>query len=349
MNKLQTTLDEAIKALAIDSRFPLPQRLEMIGAVSAMQDGFKESLALPDGDPGKLTPAELDLMAEDYEAIKAIMQKRSPQVSIGTLALCMTLYGLELAYAGLTAEEGGNLLDRVLPEDPSKADSGEQVLVATVPWLAHVFGGATLPQGFTSGTEGTLQAVLEESHFQPRAKMEQDTFYKQLIPYCIVIDRATNKILTYTRGKAGTEERLHDKLSMGFGGHVNPVDSLATLEQRDPLASVQSCVAREMFEEIGLYFGPGEIQPRFVGFVNNDADAVGAVHLGLVYLIEVEPRWVDFEKAEHAVVNPRWRDVNGLLSYGINHTRLEEWSKMLAEPLFGTRSRAADDGAFPRD
>jgi predicted NUDIX family phosphoesterase len=363
MNKLQTTLDEAVKALAIDTRFPLPQRLEMIGAMSAMQEGFKESLKLPEGDPGKLTPEQLDLMAEDYEAIKAIMMRREPQVSIGTLALCMTLYGLELAYSaveeGADPDELETILDNIMPGQPS-TDSGERVLVATVPWLAHVFGGASLPQGFINGSETTLAGVLEESHFQPRAKMETDTFYKQLIPYCIVLDEH-NQVLTYTRGKAGQEDRLHDKLSMAFGGHVNPLDSIDP--EFNTLNIVHSCVRREVEEELGLNILEHPIKPVFAGFVNNDADAVGAVHLGLVYLIRIRNEWVDLAKVEQAVVRPRWRPVSHLLPGGLavtfvndgagdegqNTSRLEEWSRLIVEPLFGTRKRAIDDGVFPQD
>ena len=46
---------------------------------------------------------------------------------------------------------------------------------------------------------------------------------KQVIPYGIVT--CEERVLLVRRTKGGGEARLHDKLSIGIGGHINPVDA----------------------------------------------------------------------------------------------------------------------------
>jgi predicted NUDIX family phosphoesterase len=195
--------------------------------------------------------------------------------------------------------------------------------------------------------------------------MELDPNCKQLIPYLVVIDQ-NNQVLSYTRGKAGQATDLHSKLSIGFGGHINPVDG-ATMDDPsgnsrklfNPGLTVEMCIMRELKEEIGLVLKPSNHIPKLVGYVNNDADDLGQVHFGLVYIVAVDNEQVDMTKAEDSVLEPRWRNSAGLLTGGINHIRLEEWSRMIVEPLFGTRSRhidrnlegarAMDDGPIPKE
>jgi predicted NUDIX family phosphoesterase len=78
--------------------------------------------------------------------------------------------------------------------------------------------------------------------------------------------------LTYWRGKAKGDTRLHAKFSFGFGGHVNEGDV-------SPLAAL----AREVKEEID-----GLIECIvFQGLINDDSDSIGKVHLGLLYEVHM--------------------------------------------------------------
>ena len=58
-----------------------------------------------------------------------------------------------------------------------------------------------------------------------RPECEKNYNFIQMIPYIILrdIDRETGavKYLTYKRGKKGTENKLHDKFSVGVGGHIS--------------------------------------------------------------------------------------------------------------------------------
>ena len=52
--------------------------------------------------------------------------------------------------------------------------------------------------------------------------MEEDPCFKQVIPY-LIIER-DNGILVYQGTKAG-DARLHDRMSIGVGGHINDRDN----------------------------------------------------------------------------------------------------------------------------
>src|SRR4030095_16162199 len=75
-------------------------------------------------------------------------------------------------------------------------------------------------------------ALAREGFFVERAVAERTPSWKQIIPYTLV--QCGERVLLTRRTKGGGEARLHDKHSIGIGGHINPVD----LEQgtlRNPL------------------------------------------------------------------------------------------------------------------
>ncbi len=112
-----------------------------------------------------------------------------------------------------------------------------------------------------------LAAVGTQGTFRARDETESDPSWKQVIPYLLLRDG--DRIFLMRRTKAGGDERLHDRYSIGVGGHVNPED-----------VDVMGGLKREWMEEIEAEFVP-EFKP--LGVLNDDSNAVGAVHLGLVY------------------------------------------------------------------
>ena len=98
----------------------------------------------------------------------------------------------------------------------------EQVLVVPRALLDEI---GTFEGIRTEGLRAALGKLLDPARhfFMDRAAAEKDPSHKQLIPYCVF--RCGNRILHYTRGKTGGESRLHAKISIGVGGHVNPVDT----------------------------------------------------------------------------------------------------------------------------
>src|SRR5262245_66513838 len=84
-----------------------------------------------------------------------------------------------------------------------------------------------LPQGFqrfpTPGEARTfLDRLGEAGFFVERERAERTPAWKQLIPYCVVA--ADERVLLMRRRAKGGEARLYGKLSIGVGGHINPID-----------------------------------------------------------------------------------------------------------------------------
>jgi predicted NUDIX family phosphoesterase len=203
--------------------------------------------------------------------------------------------------------------------------AGEQVLVVPRSLLEEigVFEGIR-----TEGLEGAVGRLLDPaSHFfMDRAAAEEDPGHKQIIPYCVF--RCGDRVLHYTRGKAGGESRLHAKISVGVGGHVNPVDMDGG---KTGAAAYHAAVTREIEEELHL---PGDHAHRIVALLNDDSNPVGQVHLGIVHLIELSSDEV--ASREDALTDLGFTPLDEL--NGPMFERLETWSQFCIRHLA--------DGAF---
>ncbi len=127
-----------------------------------------------------------------------------------------------------------------------------------------------------TGLAGALTAIERHGRFASRSAMERDPSFKQVIPYLVLRDGQRYFLMRRTR--AGGDERLHDRYSIGIGGHLNPGD-------RD----VDGGLRREWREEIDASFMPDF---RVVGLLNDDESDVGSVHLGIVYVADAAGREV---------------------------------------------------------
>jgi predicted NUDIX family phosphoesterase len=164
-----------------------------------------------------------------------------------------------------------------------------------------------------------LLAICNENHrFIDRAKAEVDPSYKQFIPYITVVWE--EKFLCLERTPAQTEGRLHGKLSLGVGGHVNLVDRIGGFEQ-----IIAQAMKRELYEELWIQTTNS---PRLQGMINDDSNPVGAVHLGIHYILKVktQPRVREYEK-----MKARWCNLDQL--EGLRQ-RMETWSQILLPALF---------------
>lgn len=119
------------------------------------------------------------------------------------------------------------------------------------------------------------ETIIGNSFFIDRKEAENNEAYKQIIPYCVI--KKGNKILTYKRTKAGGESRLHDKLSIGVGGHINPID-----EKLLGSNIIELATKRELEEELNwgnININLLKFIPR--GLIYDDSSEVGKVHFGL--------------------------------------------------------------------
>jgi predicted NUDIX family phosphoesterase len=130
--------------------------------------------------------------------------------------------------------------------------------------------------------EAFLALVKRDGSFRPRGEMEHDEAFKQVIPYVVLRDRGAYFLMRRTR--AGGDRRLHDRWSIGIGGHVNPEDG-----------SVHQGLRREWSEELDATFIP---EFRFVGLLNDDETDVGRVHIGVVFEAEAAGRRVTIRETE---------------------------------------------------
>jgi predicted NUDIX family phosphoesterase len=157
--------------------------------------------------------------------------------------------------------------------------AGEQVLV--VPRASIVDGAGWL--GIRAAhLDEILGVIARDGRFEPRASAETDPSLKQVIPYLVLRDGA--RVFLMRRTQAGGDARLHDRWSIGVGGHLNPGDG-----------DVNGGLRREWAEEIEAGFVP---EPRFVGLLNDDTTDVGSVHVGLVFEADAAGRPVGVRETE---------------------------------------------------
>ena len=146
----------------------------------------------------------------------------------------------------------------------------ENVLV--VP--ASALGDIIAVNGLITGRENeVLDLIARESLFLPRPVAEESPEYKQIIPYVSIVKGDT--VFATRRLNKGGEARLHGKLSLGVGGHINEID-------RDHGEWLMNCLRREIEEEVDIAdFGVLTLR----GLINDNANDVGSVHLGFFFTL----------------------------------------------------------------
>ena len=196
----------------------------------------------------------------------------------------------------------------------------EQVMVVPT----ELFRSCGYFQGFCDQPERYLPTLLDpvQTQYRPRPEMERDPSYKQLIPYCIFqhVDAGGQiHLFQYQRGAGQGESRLHDKRSIGIGGHIS------TLDQGDH-SPYRVGMQRELDEEVAI---ESEYSERCVGLINDDKNEVGQVHLGIVHLFTLEhPR---VTPREDEIAQAGFRPLEEMLA---EIEPFETWSQICLNALF---------------
>lgn len=190
---------------------------------------------------------------------------------------------------------------------PSAVD--EQVLVvprAALPELADWHGIRA------AGLEHVLDVVATSARPHPRSLAEHDPSLKQIIPYLVLRDGP--RYFLMQRTKAGGDARLHDRWTIGIGGHLEAADG-----------DIEGGLRREWSEELEAASLPSW---RPIGIINDDTTDVGAVHLGVVYVADIAGGWVrirETEKLTGAFVEQP--------AVQVVYDRLETWSALVFDHL----------------
>jgi predicted NUDIX family phosphoesterase len=190
------------------------------------------------------------------------------------------------------------------------------LVVPTADVLGRLGGGGSWHGIRPAGEDQLAELIRSSGSFRPRSEMEADPTWKQVIPYPVLRDGDAWFLMRRT--KAGGDPRLHDRYSIGVGGHVNPGDGGLDGDLRRALE-------REWHEELIVDFVP---EFRFVGLLNDDTTPVGEVHVGLVYEGDAAGRPVAIRETEklHGAFVPA-SEVVAVAD------RLETWSRIAFEWL----------------
>lgn len=135
-------------------------------------------------------------------------------------------------------------------------------------------------EGFKSLEEGDFLAIISANcEYVPRSpELEKDATFKQIIPYIIVVNPADGTVFGYKRFKKNPglhETRLHNKFSIGLGGHIDKDETSTDL--------ITDCMMREFSEEVKMENYP---VPRIFGFINSEATEVDRMHFAIAAIAE---------------------------------------------------------------
>ena len=227
----------------------------------------------------------------------------------------------------LTEEQKEELKNRPAPRilnyypmDKSKLLKDEEHIVKKEKVMVFNYSIIKNNHNFQGVVSGEDVEIISNEVFKPqnllyidRHVAEKDFNYKQIIPYCIFTKG--DLVFVYERSKSGSETRLHNLLSIGVGGHINPCDG-------NNVEAVNSACKREIMEEVS-FLTEDQITP--IALINDDSDEVNSVHFGVVYHIKLNQDSI-FIPVDKALSNGTFKTFDELL---LDESRIEKWSKLV--------------------
>jgi predicted NUDIX family phosphoesterase len=192
----------------------------------------------------------------------------------------------------------------------------EQVMVVNTSDLApHLQHGL-----IRDNTDAILDLIADSHFFIDRPAAEVSPQYRQIIPYVLI--RHGDAWFTLRRTPKQTEARLHHKVSLGIGGHINP--------GRDLVDGMQ----QELDEEVAI---EGDYELTFTGILNDDSTDVGRVHLGVVYVLETQSR--DVRVVETEKMTGEWKLMDELRAL---REEMESWSQIVLNEMQNAEFKMQD-------
>ncbi|GAY78754.1 hypothetical protein [Sporolactobacillus inulinus] len=180
------------------------------------------------------------------------------------------------------------------------------------------------------GTEQDRKAVAalsnrmaEHYRVMRRGDAEENPQFKQPIPYAVL--KKGDHYFTYRRLGGGGEQRLHGKLSIGVGGHMNRVEHAADFEQ-----VLKQNLDREINEEL-LVQSAEPAEYHTIGLINDDQTEVGKVHIGVLVAISL-PDDAEVTVREKDKLEGSWKTLQEL-SDPHRLERMESWSGFAIKTL----------------
>ena len=143
-----------------------------------------------------------------------------------------------------------------------------------------------------------------------RWEVENDPSFKQLVVYVVVTDGHNRVFVTHRKDG---DERLVGKYSIGIGGHVRWGESFT------------EAMFRELEEEVGIT--PDDMTGIVRhGYILDNSSDVNSVHLGIVYMVDVQDPSKVFVREPEKLVG-QWMDAGDGLARLYHSNSLESWSE----------------------
>lgn len=183
--------------------------------------------------------------------------------------------------------------------------------------------------GLIEGDSTLLNTIVQKGLFRNRSQLETDPSFKQVIPYAIISNIEPGRggavqsqaFYLFRRRSGQREKRLHNKLHLGVGGHMNPCQSGKTGNEY-----LADQLKRELYEEVRLSDGCLIEEIEFIGFINDDSIQVGTVHIGLLYNIHISNRDIVINETDK--MTAEWTDRADLMDY---YQEMETWTKIAVD------------------
>ena len=182
----------------------------------------------------------------------------------------------------------------------------EDVMVVNASDLAPYLEGRAF-HVIRDNSSAIVELIAAKHFFIARAEAEVSPQFRQIIPYVVVTHG--DDVFTLRRTRKQNEARLHDKVSIGIGGHINPGHDL------------MSGLRKELDEEVAV---EEPFALDFIGILNDESTEVGRVHLGAVYVLRAPNANVRVRETEK--MTGSWisrRDLTAL------HNAMESWSQIV--------------------
>lgn len=179
----------------------------------------------------------------------------------------------------------------------------------------------------TGEPAAAIRRIVDAEHtFLDRSAAEVSPQWRQIIPYAVITHGGSYYLIR--RLSKQREARLHDRLSIGLGGHINPGQN------------IESGLERELREEVSI---PGKLAPRFIGVINDEMTEVGRVHLGMAFFVESET--ADVAVLETEKMTGSWATASELEA---SLPAMESWSAILVSQWIRVQRDEAASPVPPR-
>jgi len=196
-------------------------------------------------------------------------------------------------------------------------DTAMKSLVLVIP-RHELFGTEPSPHGFgTDRLDEFYETICRRATFIPRSDAERCYQFKQVIPYMLVAHGS--RVFMLHRYASQTEARLHDKYSIGVGGHIDLGPDTGKGAEIPEI--IEAGLRRELHEELDLNT---EYSYRPIGYLNDDSNDVGQVHFGLVFLVRCESDEVAVR--ENDMMEGKFASIDELTEAA---PKMETWSQLL--------------------